>query len=114
MGEPEKLEHTLKMFEDGLGAIPIAGYLLQDIPVAIKMIRSYIKKEYTEVPIKSIVALISGMLYVLSPVDLIPDVVPGVGLLDDAAVLTFVLTKVHEDVKLYRAWLEGKENGKEK
>ena len=42
LGEPEKLEHTLKMFEDGLGAIPVAGYLLQDIPVSIKMIRSYV------------------------------------------------------------------------
>lgn len=106
IGNPEKLEKTLKKFEEGLGAIPIAGHLLQDIPVAVSMVRSYIKKEYTEIPIKTIVAVTSGILYVLAPIDLIPDVIPGIGFVDDIAVLTFVLTKVHEDVKEYREWKE--------
>lgn len=53
----------------------------------ILLVRNYIKKEYTEIPLGSIIAIISALIYVISPADLIPDNIPGIGYLDDAAVV---------------------------
>lgn len=41
--------------------------------------------------VKQILMLLGALLYFLSPVDLAPDVVPGLGLLDDLVVVGLVL-----------------------
>ena len=67
--------------------------------------RQYNKK-YTEVPIGSIMAIISALTYFISPVDMIPDAVPGLGYMDDAAVITACLALVHSDLAEYQKWRE--------
>jgi uncharacterized membrane protein YkvA (DUF1232 family) len=58
-----------------------------------------------DVPIGSIIAIVAALLYLINHFDLIPDSIPVVGYLDDAAVITFVTTTlVHDDVEEYRAW----------
>jgi uncharacterized membrane protein YkvA (DUF1232 family) len=46
--------------------------------------------------------IISGLAYFISPVDLIPDVIPVVGYLDDALVVAWVLHHLHDEVVAYR------------
>lgn len=71
----------------------------------ISLVRSYVKKEYTEIPLGSIVGIISALIYILSPIDLIPDAVPGAGYLDDAAVLLICLKAgAEDDIKEYQQW----------
>jgi uncharacterized membrane protein YkvA (DUF1232 family) len=41
---------------------------------------------------------------VLSPVDLIPDFIPGIGLIDDAAVVVACLNLIQSDFEAYKAW----------
>jgi uncharacterized membrane protein YkvA (DUF1232 family) len=51
------------------------------------------------------VAKIGGAIaYLLCPVDLVLDAVPGVGLVDDVAVLAYVAGGVAETLKAYREW----------
>ena len=69
------------------------------------MVKSYITKEYTEIPKNSIVAIVSAIAYVLTPVDLIPDFLFG-GMIDDVAVVAFCLKLVEKDIANYRAWRE--------
>ncbi|MDR9458483.1 MAG: DUF1232 domain-containing protein, partial [Salegentibacter sp.] len=45
-----------------------------------------------------------ALLYVLSPIDLIPDFLPFVGYLDDAAVFAALLKYVRLDLQKYRDW----------
>lgn len=52
--------------------------------------------------------LCGALLYVLSPIDLIPDFIPGIGLLDDAAVFGAMLAAIHEDLQDYKAWRDRK------
>lgn len=102
----DKMEKFLKRLERKLSKIPLAGKYLKDVPVLISLIRSYINKEYTEIPIGSIIAVVSALIYLFSPVDLIPDFIPGVGYLDDAAVIGFCYKLVHDDVLEYQVWKE--------
>ena len=81
------------------------------IPLLISLIRSYIRKEYTEIPVASIVAVAGALLYWLAPVDMIPDFIPGIGWLDDAAVVATAIALIKTDLDTYKKWL--KEQGRE-
>lgn len=77
----------------------------------ISLIRRYVKKEYTEVPLGTIIAIISALIYVLSPIDFVPDAIPGAGYIDDALVITACLKLIGSDVDDYQKWR--KANNKE-
>ena len=104
--DPEKMDRFLERLEEKLKIIPIAGEVLSMVPAMVSLIRSYVKKEYTDIPIGTILAVISALAYLLSPVDLIPDFVPGAGYIDDAAIVAACLKLVGSDVEEYRTWRE--------
>ena len=111
LGNKDKVEETLQNLEKLLQTIPTVGDWLADVPAVISMVRSYIRKEYQNIPTATIVTALGAILYIISPIDIIPDAVPVVGRLDDAAVFAWCWTKIHKDVDAYQAWR--KENGKE-
>ena len=104
--DEDKIERFLQRLEKKLKAIPLAGSALANVPIMASLIRNYIKKEYTEVPLGTILAVLSVLIYIVSPVDVIPDVVPGIGYLDDAAVVAACWKLVESDVKEYAEWRE--------
>lgn len=102
---PDKLEVFLQKLERKLKVLPVVGTTFAIVPAMISLVRSYIKKEYTEVPLGTIVGIISALIYILSPIDLVPDVVPGAGYIDDAAILLACLkTGAADDIKDYQKW----------
>ena len=50
---------------------------------------------------KAIAIAIAALVYLLSPVDAIPDPIPLVGLTDDVGVLTLAFAKLATDLKKY-------------
>ena len=111
LNEPEKLEKFLQKLERKLKVIPKVGNTLAIVPVMISLIRRYVKKEYTEVPLGTIIAVISALIYILSPIDFVPDAIPGAGYIDDALVITACLKLIGSDVDDYQKWR--KENNKD-
>lgn len=77
-----------------------------DFIVLFAMLRDYATRKYTKVPWFIISSIGAALLYVISPLDLIPDFIPFVGYLDDATVLAFCLKLVHKDIVLYKTWKE--------
>lgn len=104
LNDYDKIESFLQRLENKFLKIPIVGDKLSDIPIMISLTRSYIKKEYTDIPIGSVIAIISALIYVLSPIDIIPDFVPGAGYADDAAIIAFCWKLVESDVDEYKLW----------
>jgi len=105
-----KIEALLKDFEKKLALIPKVGNRASDIPVMISLVRAYVKKQYTEVPVTTILFAVAALIYVVNPFDLIPDYLIGPGQLDDAAALAVILQAIHMDLNKYKKWQE--ENGK--
>nr|WP_166462266.1 YkvA family protein [Lacrimispora amygdalina] len=56
------------------------------------------------------IVIIAGLLYLVSPIDLMPDAIPVVGLLDDGLVLLYVLRTAHNDLMSYEEWREENES----
>lgn len=71
----------------------------------LQMIRDYLRGSYREVPYWAISAVALALLYVLNPLDVIPDFFPGFGYLDDATVLAFCLKLIERELNRYKAWL---------
>lgn len=80
--------------------------MLETIPVFISCLKSYVKGEYKEIPLGTMAAIVSALIYWVSPLDIIPDVIPGIGHIDDAAVVLACLAMVKSDLDDYKNWLE--------
>lgn len=106
--DTDKLETFLINLENKLKLIPLAGNSLSNVPLLISCLRSYIKKEYTKMPLGSLIAILASLIYIFTPIDLVPDFIPGVGYLDDAAVITTCLKLVSSDLENYKKWREYK------
>ena len=80
------------------------GRFITDIKLCAAIIQDYVKGNYREVPYWTIAAIVAALLYVLSPVDLIPDFIPVVGYVDDALVMAACLKMVEQDLYKYKEW----------
>ena len=67
----------------------LAGSALRLVPDLVRLVRSLIADRRT--PLSSKLALGGLLLYLVSPIDLIPDFIPGLGSIDDIAVAAVVL-----------------------
>lgn len=78
--------------------------LLEDGRLLLGLVRDARGGRYRAVPVWTLSAVGFTLLYVLNPFDLVPDTLPLVGLLDDAAVVSACLSLVEQDLRDYRAW----------
>jgi len=83
------------------------GRLIADGEILIALVRDYWNGSYRRVPFWAIGASVFALLYVLAPIDLVPDVIPVIGVVDDAAVVSVCLALLHQEIGRYVAWRDG-------
>lgn len=101
LGRIVQRSKTLKRLIRG----PLAD-IASDVTVLFDLIKDYADGSYREVPKRTVFAAAVALLYVLNPFDLIPDFVPGVGYVDDSAILMLVIQSVRADIDEYRTWTQ--------
>ena len=69
-----------------------------------RLLRAYIHGEYRDISWFSIVLVTVGIIYFVSPIDLIPDALLGIGFIDDAGVILFVVAQIKADLDNFLAW----------
>lgn len=77
--------------------------LFDDVRLLIELIKDYNKGEYTGLSKNSIILVIISLIYLVSPLDIIPDFLVG-GFLDDATVIAFILKKIEAEITAYKSW----------
>ena len=82
--------------------------LKDSIYVLARMLKAVVKKEYKHLPTATLVRIVGAMLYFLFIADLVPDFIPVLGYMDDAAVLAWVINSVKGDIENFQDWEEAK------
>ena len=90
-------KHSLKVFG-------ITG----KIKPLIRMVRCSVSREYLDTPWQTIVIITAALIYFVSPFDAIPDFLPFIGFVDDAAIISAVFASISKDVEKFIAWEAGK------
>jgi uncharacterized membrane protein YkvA (DUF1232 family) len=82
------------------------GKLKDDLRLLQALCLAYWRGEYRAISRKSILTVVAGLMYFLSPLDAIPDFIPVFGMLDDIAVLAWVMKSLSAELSAFRAWRE--------
>ena len=75
--------------------------LVRQVKVGFSMVKDYWKGDYRAIPFWSVASVAAAIGYFIAPTDAIPDFIPLVGYLDDAAVLAAVMAGFKQDLKAY-------------
>lgn len=102
--DADRMSDFFKKLEKKMKGIKLKGVQFETVPLLVALIKDYAKGDYHEIDLKTIIFILATLIYVVSPVDLIPDAIPGAGLIDDLGVVTFCLEKVNSEIKKYKKW----------
>jgi uncharacterized membrane protein YkvA (DUF1232 family) len=80
--------------------------VLDDFRTLIRLVVAYSRGHYRKIPPDQLAIVVAGLIYVVSPIDLIPDFLPG-GYVDDALVIGWVIKTVRAELDAFREWEEG-------
>ncbi|MBI4428792.1 MAG: DUF1232 domain-containing protein [Ignavibacteriales bacterium] len=95
-----KSEEIRSKFEHGG---PLQRFI-EDGRLFLSLIRDYTKGQYRKIPWWAIAAVAFTLLYVFNPFDIVPDVLPVIGYVDDSAVFVLCLALVEQQLREYKEW----------
>lgn len=75
-----------------------------DLTSLFRIVKSWKSGSYREVPWNTVVLSTGAIVYFLTPIDLVPDVIPVLGLIDDIAVVRWVIGAIRNDLAKFRVW----------
>ncbi|OZM56485.1 methyltransferase type 11 [Lottiidibacillus patelloidae] len=126
MADKEKYEHGMKKYESkakqyiddkdktegllkkALSKAKTRQSSLADVweklHLLLELVQAWKKGDYKEIPRKTIVTVIATILYFVSPLDLVPDFIAGLGIFDDAAVIAFAVKQISTDLDKFKLW----------
>jgi len=69
-----------------------------------RLVKAWLSGTYRVFPWRTLFVLILVGIYAISPFDLIPDFIPIIGVIDDAAMLGFLVRSLMKDVQKFKEW----------
>jgi len=70
----------------------------------LRLIRAYSEAKYRDVPESTLVVIIAAIIYIVNPLDVIPDALPALGYLDDATVLALAVRRARQALDDFMIW----------
>lgn len=96
---------------DRIGAGPLTP-IKKDTQTLLRLMRAYGEGRYRQVSGKNLALAGLGIIYLVSPLDVMPDFLPG-GFFDDAAVIGFIVKKIRSELVAFEIWerAQGSQDG---
>ena len=83
----------------------------EDLQLLFSLLKDWISKDYREIPLGSVIIILGCLIYLVNPIDIVPDIIPVLGHIDDVFIIGLVLSQVHADLQDYKKWKEKREDG---
>ncbi len=77
---------------------------IKKIPVLIRMVKSIMSKNGYKPEFKNVILPALVLVYLISPLDFIPDWIPVIGVFDDIALLAFAMPMLIAEAEKFVAW----------
>jgi len=77
---------------------------IEDGQLLISVVKDYRTGVFRKIPFGTVAAIVVTLIYVLNPFDLVPDFLPIIGQLDDAAVVAACMILIEHDLQTYKLW----------
>lgn len=74
------------------------------LKLMIRFVTAYAKGEYRDVGMKSMATIVGVLVYFVSPLDLIPDVLPILGVADDVALVVWMFNVLEKEITKFSDW----------
>jgi uncharacterized membrane protein YkvA (DUF1232 family) len=96
-----KIEEGIAKATDNKGKLTNVWNKLQ---LLFSLAKDYTNGNYKNISRSSIIAVVGSLLYFISPLDVIPDFILGLGFLDDAFIIGYVFNKIAKELDQYQEW----------
>lgn len=90
----------------GLSGKNVAAFREQ-LSVVTRLLRAYASGDYRQLPWKTLIRVIAVLIYFVSPIDILPDFLPIIGLTDDIALMLWLFSGMSDDIERFRQWEAG-------
>jgi uncharacterized membrane protein YkvA (DUF1232 family) len=70
----------------------------------LRLVRAYERGEYKQVSHEDLTWIVAALSYLVDPLDLIPDMTPFLGFIDDATVVGFVAERTQQALDDFMIW----------
>ncbi|OON70652.1 hypothetical protein B0919_01140 [Hymenobacter sp. CRA2] len=82
----------------------IAHEAWESLQTLFRLVKFAASGEYTGIPTPTVLAAVAVLIYFLSPIDLVPDFIPVVGLLDDVALMAWFTSTLKTEMDKFEEW----------
>ncbi len=102
-------EKTKKLIDDAMEKVnkiskgPVEE-VWGSILIFFDLLTDWLKGNYKNVPLGSIIMILASIIYFLTPFDIIPDFIVGLGYIDDMAVISYTFRQLQTDIDKYLVW----------
>ena len=94
---------TLKLKKTDLSSIN--GFILKEKFLLLgRLLKAHVTGQYQIQSFRVLLILLATIIYLVNPLDLIPDFIFGVGLADDLAVVTWAYQAISTEVNAFARW----------
>lgn len=90
----QRLKRRPQLFARMGRALRLFGPMLADV----------LRGRYRPIPWSAMAWMLAAVVYLMSPLDLIPDFLLVIGVLDDVVIVGWMLTRVDRSLDAYRLW----------
>ena len=106
-GNASRLMELAQQVMGKLNTVGFKGNMAEfqsSVQLLIRMVKAYASGEYKGLPWKSLVSIVAVLIYFISPIDIIPDFLPLIGITDDIALVIWLIKTLGSDVNKFSEW----------
>ena len=103
LSNSEKMKELLKNVTDYVSKEGLSK-VKDKLVLMYIFVADVISGDYKDYSLSNLAIIVAALIYVVSPLDLVPDIIPIVGLVDDATIVIWAVGVVNEELAKYEEW----------